>query len=127
MLETLIKPKSIAVIGASRTPGKVGYSILANLISSGFEGKIIPVNPQAEDILGLKCYKTPKDAGIPIDLSIIVVPSKLVKPAIEESVLAGAKSVCVITAGFKEIGPEGDSGKGNSRLLQSASGKTFRA
>lgn len=107
MLETLIRPKSIAVIGASRTPGKVGYSILNNLILSGFEGKVIPINPSADEILGLKCYKTPTDAGIPIDFTIIVVPNKLVKSALEESYQAGAKSVCVITAGFKEVGPEG--------------------
>lgn len=107
MLESLLYPKSIAIIGASRTPGKVGYSVLENLIKGGYEGTIVPVNPHADEILGIRCYPSPKSAGITIDLSIIVVPNTAVKSAIEESYEAGAKAVCVITAGFKEVGPEG--------------------
>ncbi|MCX8065081.1 MAG: acetate--CoA ligase family protein [Candidatus Hydrogenedentes bacterium] len=107
MLESLIYPKSIAVIGASRTPGKVGYSVLENLKKGGYDGKIIPVNPNSNEIMGMKCYPRPKDAGIPIDLSIVVVPNSSVKSAIQESYEAGAKAICVITAGFKEVGPEG--------------------
>ncbi len=107
MLESLLYPKSIAIIGASRTPGKVGYSVLENLIKSGYEGVIVPVNPNADEVLGLRCYAKPKASGVKIDLSIIVVPNTLVKSAIEESYEAGASAVCVITAGFKEVGPEG--------------------
>ena len=58
MLETLLYPKSIAVIGASRSPEKVGYAVLANLVNGGFKGTIVPVNPGADEILGLKCYKS---------------------------------------------------------------------
>ena len=58
MLETLLYPKAVAVIGASRTPGKVGYDVLANLVNGGFKGTIVPVNPGATEILGVKCYKS---------------------------------------------------------------------
>lgn len=107
MLEELLRPKAIAVIGASRTPGKVGHAILSNLVTSGFEGTIVPVNPTTDEMMGLKCYKDPRDAGVKIDLSVVVVPNKGVKPALESSVAAGAKAICVITAGFKEVGKEG--------------------
>ena len=58
MLETLLYPKAIAVIGASRNPEKVGYAVLANLVNGGFQGPIVPVNPDGGEILGLKCYKS---------------------------------------------------------------------
>ena len=58
MLETLLYPKAVAVIGASRKPGKVGHAVLANLVNGGFKGTIVPVNPEAGEILGLKCYKS---------------------------------------------------------------------
>ena len=107
MLETLLYPKAIAVIGASRNPGKVGYAVLANLVNNGFKGPIIPVNPEADEILGLKCYKSIGEYKGPIDLSIIMVGAKYVKDALQSSIKAGAKSVIVITAGFKEVGAEG--------------------
>ena len=102
-----MNPRTVAVVGASRTPGKVGYEVLSNLKSGGFEGEIIPVNPSASEILGMKCHKDPKSAGVKVDLSIIVVPAKLVMDAIRGSVSAGAKAIVVITAGFKEVGHEG--------------------
>lgn len=107
MLDALLSPKSVAVIGASRTPGKVGYEILANLISAGFKGAIVPVNPSGEDVLGLKCCKDLKEYDGKIDHSVIAVPNKFVKAAIESSIAAGAKAITVITAGFKEVGAEG--------------------
>ena len=107
MLESLLSPDVVAVIGASRTPGKVGHEIVANLIEGGFEGQIVPVNPSADEILGLKCYPDLKAYGDKIDLSIIAVPTKWVKDAAKSSIAAGAKSIVVITAGFREVGPEG--------------------
>ncbi len=107
MLETLIYPKSVAVVGASRNPAKVGHAILANIIDGGYEGDIVVVNPKADEILGVKCYKSVTEYDGSIELSIIVVPTPYVKNAILDSIKAGAKSICVITAGFKEIGPEG--------------------
>ena len=65
MLETLLYPKAIAVIGASRNPGKVGYAVLANLVNNGFKGPIIPVNLDADEILGLKCTNQSASTRIP--------------------------------------------------------------
>jgi acetyltransferase len=107
MLETLLYPKAIAVIGASRNPDKVGYAVLANLVNNGFKGPIVPVNLDADEILGLKCYKSLGEYKDPIDLSIIMVGGKYVKDALQSSIKAGAKSVIVITAGFKEVGVAG--------------------
>lgn len=107
MLNELLHPDSIAVIGASRTPGKVGHEIMANLIQSGFKGDLAPINPSSTDILGRPCYPDLDTYGKRIDLSIIAVPTVLVKPAVDQSIKAGAKAICIITAGFKEIGPDG--------------------
>ncbi|MBI5119143.1 acetate--CoA ligase family protein [Candidatus Poribacteria bacterium] len=107
MLESLLSPGTIAVIGASRTPGKVGHDILANLLGGGFKGRIIPVNPSAEQVLGLTCYPDLKTCRNSIDLSIIAVPVPAVQAVVESSIRAGAKAIVVITAGFKESSPEG--------------------
>jgi acetate---CoA ligase (ADP-forming) len=107
MLETLLYPKAVAVIGASRNPDKVGYAVLANLVNNGFEGPIVPINLDAPEILGLKCYKSLDDYKGEIDLSIIMVGGKYVKDALNSSIKAGAKSVIVITAGFREVSKEG--------------------
>lgn len=107
MLETLLYPKAIAVIGASRNPDKVGHAVVANLVNSGFKGPIIPVNPDANEIFGLKCYKSLDEYKGQIDLSIIMVAGKYVKDALHASIKAGAKSVIVITAGFREVSKEG--------------------
>lgn len=107
MLEALFYPESIAILGASRSPGKVGYALVENLLKSGYSGRIIPINPNADEILGLKCYPTLKGARLKVDLGIIAVPKPAVKAAIEECAAAEAKAIIVITAGFKETGPEG--------------------
>lgn len=107
MLESLLYPKSVAIIGASRSPGKVGHEIVANLVKGGFEGPIIPINPSADEVAGLKCYPDLATYGEKIDLSIISIPTKFVKAATESSIAAGATAIVVITAGFKEVGPEG--------------------
>lgn len=107
MLEALLTPKTVAVIGASRKPGKVGYEILVNLQESGFAGEIIPVNPSAHEIYGIKCYPDLVSCGKTIDMSIIAIPAPHVKTAVAASISAGAKAITVITAGFKEVGEEG--------------------
>ena len=107
MLETLLYPKAVAVIGASRSPEKVGHAVLANLVNGGFKGTIVPVNPGTDEILGLKCYKSLGDYKNPVDLGIVVVAGKYVKDALQSCLDAGAKSVIVITAGFKEVSAEG--------------------
>lgn len=107
MLETLLYPKTVAVIGASRSPEKVGHAVLANLVNGGFSGTIVPVNPGAGEILGLKCYPSLAEYPERIDLGIIVVAGKFVKEALQSCLDAGAKSVIVITAGFKEVSAAG--------------------
>jgi acetate---CoA ligase (ADP-forming) len=107
MLESLLYPKAVAVVGASRAPGKVGYAVVANLIQGGFEGDIVPVNPSGGDVLGHKLYASLEEYGKQIDLSVIAVPTAAVKAAVTSSLRQGAKAVIVITAGFKEVGEEG--------------------
>ena len=107
MLEALLCPDSIAVIGASSKPGKVGYSVVAGLVDAGFEGPIVPINPKADELLGLKCYPSLDDYPGKITLSVIAVPTPAVKEAVSDSIHRGAKAIIVITAGFKEVGPEG--------------------
>ncbi len=106
-LEKLFAPGSVAVIGASRTPGKVGYDILKNLVESGFGGPIVPVNPAGGEILGQKVYKRLADYDQTVDLVVIVLPSQLVLEAAREALAKGAGGVVVISAGFKEVGDEG--------------------
>lgn len=107
MLEALLYPKNVAVIGASRTPGKVGHEIVANLINGNFIGDIIPVNPSADHILGLKCYKTLKDYGKTVDLGVVTVPRQNVMAAVQSSIEAEIKVLAVITAGYRETGEKG--------------------
>ena len=107
MLEPLLAPQSIAVIGASRTPGKVGHELVANLIESKFAGTVVPVNPSADQILDLPCFPDLKSYGDTVDMTLIAVPTPVVKSSVEESIQAGARAIVIITAGFKEVGAEG--------------------
>lgn len=107
MLEKLFKPSSIAVIGASSVPGKIGYLVLNHLVTQGYKGTIVPVNPKSDTILGVKAYKDLSNLKGSIDLSVITVPTEHVKNAVIASVEAGAGALVVITAGFKEVDQAG--------------------
>ncbi|MCP4708484.1 MAG: CoA-binding protein [Planctomycetes bacterium] len=107
MLDFLLYPKSIALIGASRTAGKVGHEILSNLLHGGYEGEIIPVNPLAEEVLGRRCYGDLSEYEGSVDLCMVAVPADKVKVAVRSAIKAKSKAVAVITAGFREIGVEG--------------------
>jgi acetyl coenzyme A synthetase (ADP forming)-like protein len=107
MLDNFFNPKSIAVIGASRTPGKVGYDILKNTIQYGYHGNIYPINPSATEILGLKTYPSILDVPDKIDLAVVVVPPKNVIEVVEQCGNKKIDSAVIITAGFKESGLEG--------------------
>ncbi|MDZ4198105.1 MAG: CoA-binding protein, partial [Kiritimatiellia bacterium] len=107
MLESLLTPKSIAVVGASRTPGKVGHEIVANLIQSGYAGRIYPINPSAKDVLGLPCIGSLQEVDGPIDLAVIAVPTPLVLQTVETALQIGVGALTIITAGFKEVGESG--------------------
>jgi acetyl coenzyme A synthetase (ADP forming)-like protein len=100
-------PSTVAVMGASRTAGKVGYAVVTNLIQGGFEGEIVPVNPSGGELMGQRFYTSLEEYGKPIDMSVICVPTAAVKGAVTSSLRAKAKGVVVITAGFKEVDEEG--------------------
>lgn len=107
MLDNFFNPKSIAVIGASRTPGKVGYDILKNLIQYGYQGAVYPINPEASEILGLKAYPSILDVPDGIGLAVVVVPPKRVIEVIGQCGEKGINAAVIITAGFRESGSEG--------------------
>ncbi|MFX1316120.1 MAG: acetate--CoA ligase family protein [Promethearchaeota archaeon] len=100
-------PKSIAIIGASGKPGKVGYNVLKNIIDSGYSGKIFPINPKANEILKYKVYKNVLDIPEEVEIAIIVIPGQFVPSIAEECGKKKVKGLVVISAGFKEIGGEG--------------------
>jgi acyl-CoA synthetase (NDP forming) len=106
-LQAFFTPRSVAVIGASRTEGKVGYEILNNLVRDGFEGDIYPINPKVDEVQGLKCYPDVASIGSCPDLAIIILPAKIVPAIMKQCSSVGVKAVIIITAGFKEVGEEG--------------------
>jgi acyl-CoA synthetase (NDP forming) len=107
MLDMFFRPRSVAVIGASTNPEKLGHAVLANIKESGFPGPIYPINPSADEILGLKVYSSVLDIPGALDLVVILVPTRLVPQVLEESGQKGAQGAIIITAGFRETGPEG--------------------
>ncbi len=107
MLRSLFTPQAIAVIGASRRPGKFGNVILRNLKKGGFAGKIVPVNPRAEEIMGLPCLSNLRQAEDKIDLAIIIVSQSQVLQAVHDSIAAGAGAVIINSTGFKEVDVRG--------------------
>ncbi len=106
-LDAIFHPRSIAVVGATEKEGSVGRTILWNLLSSPFGGTVYPVNPTRPAILGVKAYPSIGSIGEPIDLAVIVTPAKSAPGLMAECGEAGIKGVIIISAGFKEIGPEG--------------------
>jgi len=106
-LQSFFNPQSVAIVGASRQKGKVGYEILVNMVNSGYEGRIFPVNRSADTIEGLKCYPDLEAIGETPELVIVIVPAKFVLDVMEQCVKVGTKAVIIITAGFKEVGAEG--------------------
>jgi len=105
--DSILRPRSIAVIGASRHPNTIGYQILDNLIRYGFTGPLYPVNPKAEVIHSIRAYPSVSAIPDPVELAIVVVPKDLVLAAAEECGKKGVKGLVVITAGFAEVGGEG--------------------
>ncbi len=106
-LDILLRPQSVAVVGASDDIAKHGHKLLKNLIEGGYAGRIYPVNPNAETVLGLKSY--PSLGAVPerIDLAVIVIPAGLVLDTVREAIAAGVGALVIITAGFGETGEKG--------------------
>ncbi len=106
-LDRIFNPKSIAVIGASDEKGSVGYTLMKNLTELGYEGKVYPVNIRKKEILGFKAYKTVDQLPETVDLAVIATPAKTVPDVVEQCGKAGIIGIIIISAGFKEVGPEG--------------------
>ena len=99
-LRRLFYPESVAIIGASRNPSKFGHVQLANLLRTGFKGRIYPVNPRADEILGLKCYPSVLDVPGRVDVAAITIPAPRVPAAVEECVEKGVRFVVIISSGL---------------------------
>jgi len=106
-LDKIFNPKSIALIGASDEEGSVGFILMKNLIGLGYEGKVYPVNIRKKEILGFKAYQTVNQLPETVDLAIIATPAKTVPDVVEQCGKAGIIGIIIISAGFKEVGPEG--------------------
>jgi acetyl coenzyme A synthetase (ADP forming)-like protein len=107
LLEALFSPDSVAVIGASINPSKLGYVITDNILKYGFGGKVYPINPKEDEILGLTAYPSVTDVPGPVDLAVIAVPSTVVASVMKDCGEKGVRAAIVITAGFRETGAEG--------------------
>jgi acetyl coenzyme A synthetase (ADP forming)-like protein len=107
MLDAVLRPRSIAVIGASRKPNTIGYQILENLVRHGFAGPVYPVNPTADAVHSIRAYPSVEAIADEVDLAIIVVPKQHVCGAAEACGRKGVKGLVVISAGFAEVGGSG--------------------
>jgi acetyl coenzyme A synthetase (ADP forming)-like protein len=107
LLDMFFNPQAVAVVGASRTPGKLGFAVLHNVVRHSYQGQIYPINPGADEILGLKCYPSVLVAPGPIDLAIVVVPSRSVIQVLIECGEKRVKGAVVVSAGFREVGRAG--------------------
>jgi acetyltransferase len=125
-LDALFAPRSVAVVGATERVGSVGRTIVENLINGPFPGPIYPVNLKSPTILGLKAYPSLSDIPNPVDLIVVVTPAPTVPAIIREGVDIGARGAIVISAGFREVGPEGaelerqvleEARRGNMRII----------
>ncbi|MCK5120247.1 MAG: acetate--CoA ligase family protein, partial [Candidatus Latescibacteria bacterium] len=106
-LNNLFNPKTIAVIGATSQKGRVGYSLMNNLIGSGYEGIVYPINLNRESVLGVKAYRKVGDTPDKIDLAIIATPAKTIPDIVRECGECGVSGIVIISSGFMEIGEEG--------------------
>ena len=106
-LDAFFKPRAIAVIGASRDPEKVGHKVFKNILDSGFQGNLYPINPKATKLLGYECFRSVSEVPDEIDLAVIAIPAKIVPKVAEECGRKGVRGIVVISAGFSETGREG--------------------
>lgn len=102
-------PRGVAVIGASRDPEKLSYGVICNLLDPDrpYPGPVYPVNPKADEILGLRCYPDIASVPDPVELAVLIIPAAAVSPALEACGRRGVKAAIVISGGFREVGAEG--------------------
>ncbi len=117
-------PRAVAVIGASRDPSSVGYQVLANLITSHYQGPVYPVNPKARFVMSVPAYPSVLDIPGPVDLAVVAVPPRAVMEVAAQCAQKGVRALIVLTAGFAETGPEG--AEAQKRLLDFVRGSGMR-
>ena len=103
-LKALFEPKSVAVVGASSNPAKIGHKVLSNILAGGYRGEVYPVNPKGGEILGLKVYKRVAEIEGAVDLAVVVVPAPVVFDVVQDCAAAKVKFLIIITSGFSEVG-----------------------
>jgi acetate---CoA ligase (ADP-forming) len=106
-LDAIFSPQSVAVIGASSTPGKVGHDIFENILRGGYTGTLYPVNPKAKSILSVRAYPGILDIPDEVDLAMIILPPSAAQAAVEDAIKKGVKGIVIVSAGFREVGAEG--------------------
>jgi len=106
-IDAIFSPQSVAVVGASTTPGKVGHDIFANILRGRYQGTLYPVNPSARSVLSVRAYASITEIPDTVDLAMIILPPNRAVGAIEEAIHKGVKGVVVVSAGFREVGAEG--------------------
>ncbi len=106
-LSRIFAPESVAVIGATTREGSVGERVFRNMLEAGFSGELYPINPKYDEIRGKPCYPSIEAIGKPVDMVVVVTPAKAVPGVIKACGDQGAKGAVVISAGFREVGPEG--------------------
>ena len=106
-LDYIFSPQTVAVVGASTTPGKVGHDIFQNILRGGYTGTLYPINPNARSVLSVRAYSSIAEIPDEVELAIIILPPKLALESVKESVENGVKGIVIVSAGFKEVGGKG--------------------
>ncbi len=115
-LKNFFYPKTFCIVGASSKEKSIGYELLKSIKEYGYTGKILPVNPKADEILGYKCYGSIEEITEPIDLAMVVVPKAFAEDSIDKLLNKNVGSIILVTAGFKEVGKEGE--EAEKRILK---------
>ena len=123
-LEPFFQPESVAVLGASARSGSIGGTVLRNITEGGFEGPLYAVNRSGESVAGVRGYASVEELPRRVDLAIVCLPAEFVRDAAEGALIRGTRAVCVISAGFAEVGPRAPRAR---RLYSRRSGRTGRA
>jgi acetyltransferase len=106
-LDPILRPRAVAVVGASRQAGTIGHQLVLNLVDYGYTGTVYPVNPRAASVHAIHSHPSVSAIGAPVDLAVIAVPKQFVSAVAEDCATAGVRGIVVISAGFREVGPEG--------------------
>jgi acetate---CoA ligase (ADP-forming) len=106
-LDAIFSPGSVAVVGASTTPGKVGHDIFVNILKGGYKGILYPVNPASASVASVRAYAAIAEIPDSLDLAMIILPPRAALSAVKDAIAKGVRGIVIVSAGFKEIGGEG--------------------